>query len=147
MPDTLPDFHATIIPTLRYRDAPEAIDWLCQVFGFQRHAVYPGPANTIGHAELSLGRGMIMLGSQKDDAYGHGFKTPEEVGGYETRGAYIVVADIDAVYERAKAAGGVILRELQDTEYGSREFSVKDPEGHSWAAGTYDPWSVEAQGG
>jgi uncharacterized glyoxalase superfamily protein PhnB len=133
---------STIMPTLRYRDAPAAIDWLCQVFGFARHAVYPGPGGIIGHAELTLGGGMIMLGSEKDDAYGRGFTSPLDLDGRETRSAYIVVADADAVYARAVAAGGTIVRELQNTDYGSREFSVKDPEGHSWSVGTYDPWAA-----
>jgi uncharacterized glyoxalase superfamily protein PhnB len=132
---------STIMPTMRYRNAPAAIDWLCQVFGFTRHAVYPGPDNTIGHAELTLGGGMIMLGSQKEDEYGKGFKTPEELGA-ETRSAYIVVADADAAYARAQEAGAVIVRPLQNTDYGSREFGVKDPEGHSWSVGTYDPWAA-----
>jgi uncharacterized glyoxalase superfamily protein PhnB len=133
---------SVVIPTLRYRHAPAAIDWLCKVFGFERHAVYPGPGDTIGHAELTLGGGMIMLGSHKDDAYGQGFKAPAEVGGYETRSAYIVVADADAVYARAQEAGGAIVRPIKDTEYGSREFTVKDLEGHSWSVGTYNPWMV-----
>ena len=94
----------------------------------------------IGHAELTLGGGMIMLGSEKDDEYGRGFKSPGELGA-ETRSAYIVVSDADAVYARAQAAGAVVVRALQDTGYGSREFTVKDPEGHSWSVGTYDPWA------
>lgn len=136
------ELKSTIMPTLRYRDAKAAIDWLCRVFGFEQKAVYPGPDNTIGHAELTLEGGMIMLGSQKDDEYGRGFKTPQELGGAETRSAYIVVADADAVHARAVAAGGSIVRKLQNTDYGSREFSVKDPEGHSWSVGTYDPWAA-----
>lgn len=140
----MPDARSTIMPTLRYQDAPAAIDWLCHVFGFARHAVYANPDGTIAHAELTLGNGMIMLGSTKDDAYGRGFKTPDELGGVETRSAYIVVADADAVYARARVAGGTIVRELQDTPYGSREFTVKDPEGHSWSVGTYDPWTAHA---
>jgi uncharacterized glyoxalase superfamily protein PhnB len=136
-----PTFAASaIMPTLRYRDAPAAIDWLCKVFGFARHAVYPGPDHTIGHAELTLGGGMIMLGSHKED--GSGFKSPADFGGFETRSAYIVVADADAVYARAREAGGTIVRELQNTDYGSREFAVKDPEGQSWAVGTYNPWAA-----
>jgi len=135
---------STIIPALRYKDAPAAIDWLCHVFGFQKHAVYPGPNNTIGHAELNLGDGMIMLGSGKDDAYGRGFRSPGDLGGFETRSAYIIVDNADAVYARAKAAGGIILREIQNTDYGSREFSVKDLEGHSWSVGTYDPWKAQS---
>ena len=110
------------------------------MFGFERHAVYEGPDGTIGHAELTLGGGMIMLGSGKDDEFGRGFKGPDELGGIETRSVYIVVPDVEAVYARAVAAGGRIVRPLQDTPYGSREFGVKDPEGHSWGVGTYDPW-------
>jgi len=135
--------HSTIMPTLRYRDAPAAIGWFCQVLGFERHAVYPGPDNSIGHAELTLGEGMIMLGSYKDDAYAHRFKSPADAGNVETRSAYVIVPDVDAVYGRAKAAGGSILRELQTTDYGSREFTVMDPEGHSWSVGTYNPWNVQ----
>ena len=132
---------STIMPAMRYRDAAAAIEWLCSVFGFERHAVYPGPNNTIGHAELTLNGGMVMLGSGKDDEYGRGFKTPQELGDLETRGVYIIVSDADAVYARAKAAGGKIVRKLQNTDYGSREFSVKDPEGYSWSVGTYNPWA------
>ncbi|MFZ0744290.1 MAG: VOC family protein [Terracidiphilus sp.] len=142
MTDTATNSKSTIMPTLRYRNAPAAIDWLCNVFGFTRHAVYSNPDGTIGHAELSLGGGMIMLGSVKDDEYGRGFKSPLELGGAETRSAYIVVADADTVHASAVAAGGTIVRVLQNTDYGSREFSVKDPEGHSWSVGTYDPWAA-----
>jgi len=133
---------STVIPALRYRDARAAIDWLCQVLGFERHAVYEGENGTIGHAELTLGGGMIMLGSQKDDEYSRSFKSPEELGGVETRGVYVVVADADAVHARALAEGATIVRPLEDTPYGSREFGVKDPEGHSWSVGTYDPWAA-----
>jgi len=133
--------NSTIMPALRYKDAPAAIDWLCSVFGFARHAVYAQPDGSIGHAELTLGGGMIMLGSEKNDEYGRNFRSPTELGA-ETRSAYIVVPDADAVYARAQAAGAIVVRPLQDTGYGSREFAVKDPEGHSWSVGTYDPWAA-----
>jgi uncharacterized glyoxalase superfamily protein PhnB len=134
---------STIMPTLRYKDAPAAIEWLCHVLGFERHAVYPGPDGTISHAQLTLRGGMIMLGSQRDDAYGRGFKSPAEVGGVETRSTYVVVEDADAVYARAQAAGATIVRPINNTDYGSREFGVKDPEGHTWSVGTYDPWAEQ----
>ena len=134
---------STIMPTLRYRDAAAAIDWLCKVFGFEKRAAYSGPNGSIVHAELTLGGGMIMLGSAKDDDYRRLFKSPEELGGTETRSTYIVVADADAVYARAQAAGGKVVRPIQNTDYGSREFTVKDPEGHSWSVGTYDPWKAQ----
>jgi uncharacterized glyoxalase superfamily protein PhnB len=139
----MPEFRSTVIPGHRYRNALAAIDWLCKVFGFERHAVHEGPDGSIAHAELSLGNGMIMLGSSKDDEHGRGFKSPDELGGVETCALYIVVPDADAAYARAVAAGAVVIRPLQDTPYGSREFAVKDPEGHSWSAGTYDPWAKQ----
>ena len=131
---------STIVPSHRYRNAPAAIEWLCKVFGFERQAVYEGENGSIAHAQLTLGSGMIMLGSGKDDDYSRGFKSPQELGGIETRSVYIVVPDADAAYVRAVEAGAAVVRPLQDTDYGSREFTVKDPEGHSWSAGTYDPW-------
>jgi uncharacterized glyoxalase superfamily protein PhnB len=136
----MPESRSTIMPTLRYGDASAAIEWFCNVLGFERHAVYPGESGTIGHAELTLNGGMIMLGSQKDDEYGRNFKSPGELGGIETRSAYIIVDDAEVVHARAVAAGAQLVRPLQDTPYGSREFTVKDPEGHSWSVGTYNPW-------
>lgn len=126
----------------RYRDAKAAIEWLCRAFGFEKHAVYEAKDGTVMHAELTLGGGMIMLGSARDDEYGKQFKTPDELGGVETRSAYIVVPDADAAFARAVAAGAKVVTEPHNTDYGSRDFTVKDPEGYSWSAGTYDPWAA-----
>jgi uncharacterized glyoxalase superfamily protein PhnB len=138
--ESTPHTRSTVIPSFRYHNAKAAIEWLSNVFGFERHAVYEGPDGSIAHAELTLNGGMIMLGSQRDDEHGKRFKSPIELGGVETRSSYIVVADADAAYARAQAAGATIIRPIQNTDYGSREFAVLDPEGHSWSAGTYDPW-------
>jgi uncharacterized glyoxalase superfamily protein PhnB len=81
-----------------------------------------------------------MLGSGKNDEVGRSLKSPDELGGVETCSVYIVVPDADAVHARAVAAGAVISTPLHDTDYGSRDFTVKDPEGNSWLVGTYDPW-------
>jgi uncharacterized glyoxalase superfamily protein PhnB len=143
MSETAAHSKSTVIPALRYRNAPAAIDWLCNVLGFTRHAVYDGPNGSIGHAELALNGGMIMLGSAKDDEHGRRFKSPDEVDGMETGSVYVIVADVEAVHARAVAAGAVIIRPLEDMPYGSREFSVRDPEGHSWSVGTYDPWAAQ----
>jgi uncharacterized glyoxalase superfamily protein PhnB len=120
-----------IIPTLRYKDAKGAIDFLERAFGLERKAVYENEDGTVGHAELTYGRGMVMLGSS-------GAGDPQ----FETAHSsiYVIVPDTDATYERAKAAGAEITRELQDTNYGSREFSARDPEGNAWSFGTYDPF-------
>jgi uncharacterized glyoxalase superfamily protein PhnB len=129
-----------VIPGLRYRNAPAAIDWLCAVFGFERHAVYPGEGNIILHAELVLGNSMIMLGTGKDDESGRNYKTPQELGGVETAGIYIVVPDTDAACARAVAANAEITRPVTEMHYGSREFTVRDPEGRQWSVGDYNPW-------
>lgn len=140
----MPEFRSTIIPAHRYQNAPAAIEWLCTVLGFERHAVYEGENGIILHAELSLGNGIVMLGSAKDDSYGRTFKSPSELGGVETCSLYIVVPDADAAYARAQAAGATVSRPIEDMPYGSREFTLRDPEGHSWSVGTYDPWKAHA---
>lgn len=133
---------ATVIPCMRYRNAPAAIDWLCQVFGFEKQLVVPNEDGTIAHAQLSFGNGMIMLGSvlKKETEFGLLIKQPDEIGGSETQSAYLVVSDADEIYRRAKAAGGRIVIEIKDEDYGGRGFSFRDPEGHIWNVGTYDPW-------
>jgi uncharacterized glyoxalase superfamily protein PhnB len=126
--------HATVFPTLSYDDAQAAIDFLVDAFGAERHAVYAGDEGTIRHAEISFGNGIVMLGSARP-------------GGSATRGKaggiYVVVDDPDARCERARTAGAEIVRGLEDTDYGSREFGARDPEGNDWYFGTYQPFAVE----
>ena len=129
-----------LIPCLRYRNAPKAIDWLCSTFGFQRQLVVPGDEGVIQHAQLALGNSMIMLGSVQDTEYGRLMKQPDEAGGC-TQSIYIVVADPDAVYTKAKAAGARIAIEIKDEDYGGRGFSCHDPEGQLWNVGSYTPWN------
>ena len=134
---------STVICGLRYRNAPAAIEWLCNVLGFSRHAVYPGPDGTIQHAELTLGGGMIMLGSVRNDEFARYTKQPDEIGGMETRSEYLVVPDADAVYKRVKESGVEIIRDIEDQSYGGRDFTCRDPEGRVWSVGTYDPWKAK----
>jgi uncharacterized glyoxalase superfamily protein PhnB len=133
---------ATVIPCLRYRNAPAAIEWLGAAFGFEAQAVYPNDDGTIAHAQLTFGNGMIMCGSvlQNESEWGSLIKQPDEIGGVETQSAYVIVADADAVYARAKAAGAIMVVEIKDEDYGGRGFSCYDLEGHLWSFGTYDPW-------
>lgn len=131
---------ATVIPCLRYRNAPAAIEWLCRVFGFEKQLVVPNPDGTIAHAQLRFGNGMIMLGSVVDSEFGRLMKQPDEIGGAETQSAYVVTADADAIYARAKAAGAAIVIDIKDEDYGGRGFTCRDLEGRLWNFGTYDPW-------
>lgn len=131
---------ANVIPCLRYRNAPVAIDWLCDVFGFVRHLVVPNPDGTIAHAQLSFGNGMIMLGSLNDNFLSRHMVQPDEIDGCQTQSSYVIVSDADSIYEKVLAAGAEIVMEIKDEDYGGRGFSCKDLEGHLWSFGTYDPW-------
>jgi uncharacterized glyoxalase superfamily protein PhnB len=119
---------------MRYRDAPAAIEFLKAAFGFEEKTVYANEDGTIAHAELTFGPSILMLGSSKDDMYGN------RVG---AGWLYVAVDDADAHCERAKAAGAEIVNELHDTDYGSRDYAARDPEGNLWNFGTYRPAAVE----
>lgn len=130
-----------VIPTMKYRDAPAAIEWLCRAFGFEEHLVVPGENGAIAHAELVYGNGMIMLGSAGDGPYDALVKPPRDVGTVLTQSAYVVVEDADRHHARAVAAGAEVVMPLVDEDYGGRGYSCRDPEGHLWNFGTYDPWA------
>jgi len=122
-----------LYPVLRYKDAHAAIDCLCGAFGFERHAVYEGDNGTVEHAQLAHGSGMVMLSTEPDtDERGWGMHAGQ---GW----TYVVVEDADAHYAQAKSAGAEIIRELEDQDYGSRDYTARDPEGNLWSFGTYDP--------
>jgi uncharacterized glyoxalase superfamily protein PhnB len=136
------DCRSTVIPAFRYRDAPAAIDWLCRALGFEKHAVYPNPDGTIAHAQLTFGNGMIMLSSVIEGSpFSEHMRQPAEIGGAETQVPCLIVDDTDAVYASAKAAGAEMLMDIADMGYGGRAFTCRDPEGHLWSVGSYDPWS------
>jgi len=138
------DTTATIIPSLRYRDALAAIDWLCTAFGFEKNAVYADDKGIVQHAQLVFGNGMIMLGSVANaSAWGERIAQPDEIGGRETQCPCVIVSDCEAHYRRAKAAGAVIVDEYEVKDYGGAGYSCRDPEGHLWWFGSYDPWKAE----
>jgi uncharacterized glyoxalase superfamily protein PhnB len=128
----------SVIPALQYNDAKTAIEFLCTAFGFAKNAVYEEPDGSVAHAQLTHGNGMVMLGSVKDTEYGKLLRRPSEAGGV-TMSVYVVVEDADAHFAHAKAAGAQIVREPVTQDYGGRDYTCKDPEGHVWTFGTYDP--------
>jgi uncharacterized glyoxalase superfamily protein PhnB len=135
---------STIIPGLRYRNALPMIEWLVKAFGFEKQAIYDGPNGVVMHAQLSFGNGMIMIGSVDNGTpSSHLLKQPDEVGGAETQTPYLVVSDIDTIYGRAKAAGATMVIDLEEKDYGGKAFSCRDPEGHVWHLGTFDPWESQ----
>ena len=130
--------HQTIFPTLRYQDAPAAIDWLGRAFGFEPRMVVDGEGGIVAHAELTVGEAMIMLGSIRPPVPGEYSAIAPPPG---TGAMYVVVDAFDAHHDRAVAAGAEVVNPLQDTDYGSREYSARDPEGNVWSFGTYQPWA------
>lgn len=121
----------TLYPTLRYNDAPGAIAFLEEAFGFRRRQVIENPDGTIAHAELEFGPSILMLGSERDDP----LRGPQAGRGW----LYVAVDDADTACERARAGGADIVHEPYDTDYGSRDFTARDLEGNVWSFGTYRP--------
>jgi uncharacterized glyoxalase superfamily protein PhnB len=126
----------TVWPTLRAADARALIRFLVDAFGFEETAVWgdqpDGSGDVVVHAQLSwpLGGG-VMLGSVREGA-DDGWSVPPG-----SAGCYVVTDDPDALHDRAVAAGAEVLQPLHDTDYGSRDFAVRDPEGNLWSFGTY----------
>jgi uncharacterized glyoxalase superfamily protein PhnB len=117
-------------PSLAARNARALIDFYVEAFGFTISALY-GEEDHVDHCEIlwPLGGG-IMLGDEKTDGDEWALKPG-------TFGVYVVTDNPDELHDRALAAGATLLRGLNDTDYGSREFSVQDPEGNRWSFGTY----------
>src|SRR5687767_3518890 len=116
------------------------IEWLGKAFGFEHHLVVPADGDTIAHAQLTFGNSMIMLGSVQANEYGRLMKQPAEIDGAETQGA---------VYHRRGCRRSLHTRQVRrgrDCDGHQRRglrwtgFTCRDPEGHIWNFGTYDPW-------
>jgi uncharacterized glyoxalase superfamily protein PhnB len=117
-------------PTVRARDAHSLIAFLVDALGFEVLVVY-GDLDTVDHAELAWpDGGGVMLGSERP---GDG----SAVAGPGTMSVYVACDDPDALFQRASASGAHIETGLHDTDYGSRDFSIRDPEGNHWSFGTY----------
>jgi uncharacterized glyoxalase superfamily protein PhnB len=128
----------TIFPILRYEDARGAIQFLCATFGFIELFSVPESGLIVRHAQLKLGTNVVMLGTVRPD---DGMASPVRLG-VTTQALYVYVDDLDAHFERARAAGAQIVRPPEETDFGSREYHVRDVEGHLWTFGTFLPAAV-----
>ncbi len=134
----------TITPYLLYEDVEAALDFLARAFGFEEVLRYTGAEGYVNHAEMRLGEGRIYMGDPGDD-----YRNPRRLDA-RTLGIYVEVDDVDALCERARAAGAEITEEPTDKEYGHRTFSARDPEGHWWFFGqpirdvTPEEWGATA---
>lgn len=133
---------ASVIPTVRYRDVGAAIQWLEQAFGLEPHRVVKDAQGGVLYGELTFGTGMVMVAPVQDSSFGKLMVQPDEVGGVETQICYLPVADTKAHYARAKAAGAEIIFDIDADKEGGG-YSCRDPQGHVWNFGTYNPWDRE----
>ncbi len=132
MTDTDTSLAKFVWPSFSYADARAAIAFLQEAFGFRLTASYPPDGDVVHHAELRWPEGGgIMLGSYQHDDRPFSQRPP---GSGST---YVVTDDPDAIYATAMAAGVEVVQEMREEDYGSRGFSVNDPEGNIWSFGTY----------
>lgn len=119
-----------ISPVIRYQDGPAAIDFLVAAFGFETHSDHRTSEGLVAHADLRFGPSAIGVSSVAASP-------PDSPWTTARQGIYVHVANPDVFHDRARATGADIVIPLTDTDYGSRDFSMRDLEGHLWGFGTY----------
>lgn len=119
----------TVYPTLRYRDSEGAIYWLERALGFILDLENRDENGEIVHAQMSFRGNRIMLGP-----VGTADLPPAGLGW-----TYLVADDVDGLHGQAVEHGAEVVVPLTAVDYGSREFTVKDSDGHLWSIGTYQP--------
>lgn len=129
---------STVIPTLRYRDAPAAIEYLQNVLGFEVVMVVDGADNHIDHAQLRHGTGMVMLSSVLENDFQQAVADGRDPTG--TGAVYVVVEDPYEHAEKARSFGADIVMEPEEQDYGGAVYTLKDHEGNIWSFGSYNPW-------
>ena len=129
----IPEGYHSVTPYLYMNDAARAIEFYKQVFGATEIMRMDAPGGKIGHAEIKIGDSHVMLGDECEDADA---RSPQTIGGSPV-GLLLYVEDVDAVVERALAAGAKLLEPLEDKFYGDRMGKIVDPSGHIWAVATH----------
>jgi PhnB protein len=129
----IPDGYPQVIPYLCVDGASAAIEFYVKVFGATERMRMPGPDGKVGHAELEIGDGLIMLADEHPDI---GVLSPRTIGGTPVT-ISIYVDDVDAVFERAVNEGATALRAVENQFYGDRSGQLEDPFGHKWSVATH----------
>ena len=132
--DPIPAGYPRVTPYLCCRGAADAIEFYKAVFDASERMRMPGDSpENIGHAELEIGTGLVMLADEFPD---HGFVSPHSLGGTPVT-VHVYVADVDAVFAKALAAGATATREIEDQFYGDRSGQFVDPWGHRWSVASH----------
>ncbi len=124
--------HQTVIPSLRYADANQAIQWLHDALGITEHFVVRDEAGRVEHAQLEWRGSLVMLG----ELSGNPYDLPHRHGSISMTAES--AEQVDAAFARAVAAGATVVQPIEDTDYGSHAFTIADYEGNHWHLGTYD---------
>jgi PhnB protein len=133
MVQAIPAGYAGVTPYLIVKGAARALEYYKKAFGAQEVMRFPGENGTIGHAEIKIGEGVVMLA---DETPGSEYKSPQTLGGAGVS-LMFYVADVDAQFAQAIAAGGTVQRAVQDQFYGDRTGTLLDPFGHVWTIATH----------
>ncbi len=129
------------IPNLIYEDVHIAVQFLQNAFGFKEHGVYKDESGKIFHAQLILGKALVMINPFKPEtAFGKMMNVPQKLNGFNTQTPYFIIDAVDEHYKIAKENGAEIVVNIKDEDYGGRGYSCKDPEGNIWSFGSYNPF-------
>jgi PhnB protein len=129
----VPDGYPQVTPYLCVDGAAEAIEFYREVLGATERMRMGGPDGKVGHAELQIGSGLVMLADEFPDM---GQRSPKALGGSPVT-VSLYVEDVDAVFARAIGAGATEVRPVTDQFYGDRVGGFQDPWGHVWSVATH----------
>jgi uncharacterized glyoxalase superfamily protein PhnB len=135
----LPGAGKSIVPTMSYRNATAMVDWLSDAYGLEQRRIVTSPGGAFLHAQLAYGDSIVLIVAVENPRLEGVLVHPDGVGGAETQACYLVVPDIDAHFARATAKGAQIVSGLDGTDSSDRYYVSRDPEGHIWMFGTFDP--------
>jgi PhnB protein len=134
-PDPIPDSYRRVTPSLTVQGAAKALEFYAAVFGATERMRFPGPGETIAHAEIQIGDSVVIV---EDEDPQRGSKAPPAGGlpGSPTS-LFIYVEDVDAVIARAVELGATVQRPAADQFYGDRDGYIVDPFGHGWTIASH----------
>jgi PhnB protein len=133
MVQAIPTGYAGVTPYLIIRGAARALDFYKKAFGATELLRFGGPDGKIGHAEIKIGEGVVMLADESPE---RGHKSPQTLGGNAVS-LLFYVPDVDAFFAKAVAAGATVRQPLADQFYGDRSATIADPFGHVWTIATH----------
>jgi PhnB protein len=131
--NAIPEGYEGATPYLIIKGAARALEFYKNAFGASEVMRMPGPGGTVGHAEIKIGKAIIMLADEFPDM---NCKSPQSFGGSPVS-IMVYVQDVDTFIDRAVSAGAKVLRPVANQFYGDRSCSLEDPFGHQWHFATH----------